>query len=183
MAERDSQGVSFDSSNGLELGSVSGIGEGPFAPLGRSDWQRNQRICRAAQQSLCRRHTGRAGGTADRSQRNTLETENGYELSAWGTIGLLGIPRDGKPIGSSEWTDVLYYTKKTFSEHNSCISTKSGNAHRQYIEGQDRSEVVFSWQGGEPAVEAGFYRKWLSWSRNTRNQISESRTIAVEGTL
>jgi len=63
-----------------------------------------------------------------------------------------------KPIGSIcnlDCTYCYYLHKKELLGSNSKfqISDEILETHiRQYIEGQDRSEVVFSWQGGEPTL-------------------------------
>jgi uncharacterized protein len=63
-----------------------------------------------------------------------------------------------KPIGSVcnlDCTYCYYLHKQQLLGSNSRfrISDEILEAHiRQYIEGQDRSEVVFSWQGGEPTL-------------------------------
>ena len=63
-----------------------------------------------------------------------------------------------KPVGSIcnlDCTYCYYLHKKDLlgSANNFRISDEILETHiRQYIEGQDRSEVVFSWQGGEPTL-------------------------------
>src|SRR5438093_152540 len=63
-----------------------------------------------------------------------------------------------KPIGSIcnlDCTYCYYLHKKDLLGSNSRfqITDEILETHiRQYIEGQDRSEVVFSWQGGEPTL-------------------------------
>jgi uncharacterized protein len=63
-----------------------------------------------------------------------------------------------KPIGpicNLDCTYCYYLHKKDLLGSNSHfrISNEILETHiRQYIEGQDRSEVVFSWQGGEPTL-------------------------------
>lgn len=71
-----------------------------------------------------------------------------------------------KPIGSICNLDCAYcyyLHKKNLlgSTNNFRISDEILESHiRQYTEGQDRSEVVFSWQGGEPTLLGlGFFRK------------------------
>jgi serine-type anaerobic sulfatase-maturating enzyme len=71
-----------------------------------------------------------------------------------------------KPIGSIcnlDCTYCYYLHKKDLlgSHTNFRISDEILETHiRQYIEGQDRGEVVFSWQGGEPTLLGlDFFRK------------------------
>ena len=71
-----------------------------------------------------------------------------------------------KPIGAIcnlDCTYCYYLHKKELLGSNSKfrITDEILETHiRQYIEGQDRSEVVFSWQGGEPTLMGlEFFRK------------------------
>jgi hypothetical protein len=92
-----------------------------------------------------------------------METENQTSpLSPWpAPAGLLrAYHAMVKPIGSIsnlDGTYCYYLHKKDLlgSTSRFCISDI-----RQYIEGQDRSEVVFSWQGGESTLLGlDFFRK------------------------
>ena len=48
---------------------------------------------------------------------------------------------------------------------------------RQYFEGQNHKEVVFSWQGGEPTLLGlDFFRRVVLWKRNTARPTSGART-------
>ena len=90
-----------------------------------------------------------------------------------------------KPVGAIcnlDCTYCYYLHKQELlgSESKFRITDEILETHiRQYIEGQDRDEVVFSWQGGEPTLlGAGVLSQRLSNSnRSTRSRTSASRTI------
>ena len=89
-----------------------------------------------------------------------------------------------KPTGAICNLDCTYcyYTHKAAllgSNRGFQISDEILEAHiRQYIEGQDREEVVFSWQGGEPTLLGlEFFEKVVRLSRSTKSHINASRMI------
>jgi uncharacterized protein len=61
----------------------------------------------------------------------------------------------------------LHKEKLLGSQNKFRISDKILEMHiKQYIEGQDRDEVVFSWQGGEPTLLGiGFFEKVIALER------------------
>ena len=96
-----------------------------------------------------------------------------------------------KPIGSVcnlDCTYCYYLHKKDLlgSSNKFRISDEILEAHiRQYIEGQDRSEVVFSWQGGEPTLLGlDFFRKVVELEQKYKkpNQRIEN-DLQTNGTL
>jgi uncharacterized protein len=96
-----------------------------------------------------------------------------------------------KPIGSIcnlDCTYCYYLHKKELLGSNSKfqISDEILETHiRQYIEGQDRSEVVFSWQGGEPTLLGlEFFQKVVELERKYKkpNQRIEN-DLQTNGTL
>ncbi len=56
---------------------------------------------------------------------------------------------------------------------------------RQYIEGQDRDEVVFSWQGGEPTLLGiGFFEKVIELERKYKKPLQRvENDLQTNGTL
>jgi len=76
-----------------------------------------------------------------------------------------------KPVGAScniDCTYCYYLHKRKLvgSKSKFQITDEILETHiRQYIEGQDRDEVVFSWQGGEPTLlSSSSSTKPLRWS-------------------
>jgi serine-type anaerobic sulfatase-maturating enzyme len=96
-----------------------------------------------------------------------------------------------KPIGSLcnlDCTYCYYLHKKDLlgTANNFRISDEILETHiRQYIEGQDRREVVFSWQGGEPTLLGlDFFRKVVELEQKYKkpNQRIEN-DLQTNGTL
>jgi uncharacterized protein len=121
-----------------------------------------------------------------------METENQTSpLSAWPAPAgsLRAYHAMVKPIGSIcnlNCTYCYYLQKKDLlgSSSKFRISDEILETHiRQYIEGQDRSEVVF-FPGREASPRCWgwtFSAKWLSWSRNSRSRISDD--LQTNGTI
>ncbi len=96
-----------------------------------------------------------------------------------------------KPIGpvcNLDCTYCYYLHKKDLlgSSNQFRISDEILETHiRQYIEGQDRGEVVFSWQGGEPTLMGlDFFRKVIELEQKYKkpNQRIEN-DLQTNGTL
>jgi uncharacterized protein len=131
---------------------------------------------------------------ADRSEQNAMETENRtLALSPWPAPA--GSQRAYhamvKPIGSIcnlDCTYCYYLHKRDLlrTSNHFRISDEILETHiRQYIEGQDRSEVVFSWQGGEPTLLGlDFFRKVVELEQKYKkpNQHIEN-DLPTNGTL
>lgn len=123
-----------------------------------------------------------------------METESPtLPLSAWPAPAgsLRAYHAMVKPIGSIcnlDCTYCYYLHKKNLlgSSNKFRISDEILETHiRQYIEGQDRSEVVFSWQGGEPTLLGlDFFRKVVELEQKYKkaNQRIEN-DLQTNGTL
>ena len=89
-----------------------------------------------------------------------------------------------KPIGAIcnlDCTYCYYLHKKELlgSDSKFRISDQVLEAHiKQYIEGQDREEVVFSWQGGEPTMLGlDLFRKVVELEQKYKRPSQRSKTI------
>ena len=96
-----------------------------------------------------------------------------------------------KPIGSICNLDCTYCYYLHKKELLGCpnkfhISDEILETHiRQYIEGQDRSEVVFSWQGGEPTLlgleffqkVVGLEQKYKKPNQRIENDLQTNGTL------
>jgi uncharacterized protein len=90
-----------------------------------------------------------------------------------GTRAYHAMVKPGGSICNLDCSYCYYLHKEQLlgSENSFRISDEIIEQHiKQYIEGQDRDEVVFSWQGGEPTLLGiGFFEKILELQRKYKN--------------
>src|SRR5580765_2170229 len=104
------------------------------------------------------------------------------------TRGYHAMVKPGGSICNLDCSYCFYLHKEQLlgSETKFRITDEILEAHiKQYIEGQDRHEVVFSWQGGEPTMLGlGFFEKVITLEKKYKkpNQRIEN-DLQTNGTL